>query len=479
MSMMNRRALTLIAGLGSLLLGACSGVGDGNSLKSLAIASSTDTTVTYDSLKAGSVSDVTSYQCISNNLTLYGVFTKNSSVGSFTDRATWTSADPNIVKVSNGDIPVPGVDGSFYVRGTLIPVGPGSTTVTANYLDLSTSTTVNVAAPTEITMEPHDPRLAVNTVQGFRITAKLDGILQDVTAATIPTVAFSPVDDTVAKAELSGGVPFVTALAVAGPLTLNVTLPICSRVLSTTVRVAAIPDGGLLLQHEAGFNGELVVASNEALKAMVDFGDGPEQDVTTQSTYAVDTTDTSATTRISSSSNFVTALLAGSEATVAAKCCQRDLNADGDFLDAGEASTATSNAIGITPVAGTLTAFAVSPDNGSGEQYTNQQFTVTGTFDGGARTQPITRFVTWSVTDPSTATATTAATTSPLFAIAAGTFSLNAGLGVSTLPPTGAKLTEAKPLTVTATLNSALQPSTALAPVVTTFTLTPLAAPAP
>jgi hypothetical protein len=436
------------------------------------VVSQSDTTVTYDSLKAGTVTDVTAYQCISSNLTLYGVFTKNNSVGSFTERATWSSADQNIVKVSNADIPVPGQDGSFYVRGTLVPVSSGSTTVTANYLDLSASITVHVAAPTEVTLEPADPRIAINTVQGFRITAKLDGVIQDVTAATIPTIAFSPVDDTVATAALSSGLPYVTGLATGGPLNLGITLPICSQTLATTVRVAPIVN--LVLQHEDGFTGNLFVGTNESLKTMADFGDGPEQDVTAQSIYAVDTTDTTATTRISATSNFVTALTAGAVANVSAKCCQRDRNADGDILDDGEAATFTSNAVEFTPVAGTLTAFAVSPADGSGEQYTNHQFTVTGTFDGAA-TQPITRYVTWSVTDPSTATSTTAATATSLFSIGSGTFSATAGLGLSTLPPTGAKLTEAKPLTVTSTLLSTLQPSTALSPVVTTFTLTPLA----
>lgn len=478
MSMMKRRALTLVAGLGSLLLAACSGVGEGNALKSLVIASSSDTTLTYDDLKAGTVDDAVAYQCISSGLTLYGLFTKENSVGSFTDRATWTSADESIVKVSNGDIAVPGQEDSFYIHGTLIPVGVGSTTVTARYLDLTASIPVHVAAPSEITMEPSDPRIAINTVQGFSIRAKLDGVPEDITVRTVPTVAFSPVNDTVATAGLSSGVPFVTGLAQGGPLTLNVTLPICGQVLSTTVRVAPIVT--LDLQHEPGFSGELIVPTNEALKTMADFGEGPEQDVTTQSTYAVDvSSDATATSRIASSSNFVTATTAGALASVSAQCCARDRNADGDILDEGEAAVYTSNLLPITPVAGTLTAFSISPTDGSGEQYTNQQFSVTGTFDSGAPTQPITRFVTWKVTDPATATSTTEATVSPLFAIGSGTFISTAGLGVSQLPPTAAKITVATPLTVTATLVSSLQPDTELPAISTTFTLTPLTEPAP
>lgn len=479
MSMMNRRALTLIAGLGSVLLGACSGVGDGNSLESLAIAANGDTTVTYDSLKAGEVADIKSYQCFTSSLVLYGLFTKDGSVGSFTDRATWTSADPNIVKVSNADIAVPGqAEGTFYVRGTLIPVNPGSTTVTAKYLDLTASIPVMVAAPTEVTMQPSNPRIGINTVQPFRVTAKLDGVLQDVTTAALPTVAFSPVNDAVATSGLSNAAPYVTGLATGGPLTLNVTLPVCGQVLSTAVTVAPITS--LNLQYEADFatDGTLVVGTNQALKTMADFGDGgAQQDVTAASTYAVDvSTDATATSRISATSNYVTAIAAGSFANVTAKCCQLDRNADGDVLDDGEAALFTSAALPITPVTGTLTSYAVAPDNGSGEQYTNQQFTATGTFDG-SRTQLITRFVSWSVTDPSTATATTPALASTQFTIGNGSFSSTAGLGVS--PLTGARLTEAKPLTVTATLLSALQPTTNLPAVTTTFTLTPLTTPAP
>ncbi|MDB5968130.1 MAG: hypothetical protein JWQ90_580 [Hydrocarboniphaga sp.] len=475
MSMTNRRALTFAAGLGSLLLSACSGVGDGNSLQSLVVVPAAETTLTFDDLKAGNIPDATAYQCMTSGLTLYGLFTKDNSFGNFTDRATWSSANPDIVKVSNADIAVPGQDDLFYIRGTLVPTGTGSTVVTAEYLDRTASITVNVAAPTEITLDTVDPRIAVNSQVAIPVSAKLDGIRRPlINPSTPPVVAFDPVNDALATVAASTvtGFPVVTGLAEGGPLTLNVTLPICGQVLSTTVQVAKITT--LHLQHEAGFTGDLVVGTNEALKTMADFGAGPEQDVTSQSSYAVDVTDSTATTRIASSLNFVSALAAGDLANVVAKCCTHDRNADGDVLDDDETAAATSDPLPITPVTGTLTAFGITPADGSVEQYTNQQFTVAGTFDGD-RSQPITRFVTWAVTDPSTATATTAATTSPLFSIGSGTLSVNAGLSLVQFPPVGAKITAPTPLTVTATLLSSVQPDTDLPAQSTTFTLTPLA----
>jgi hypothetical protein len=473
MSMMNRRALTLMAGLATLALSACSGVGDGNSLQSLVIVSSANSAVTFDELEAGGDTDTNAYECLASGLKLFGLFNKDDSAGDFTSRATWSSANPAIAKISNGDVPIPGSDGLFFAYGIIVPVAPGSTVVTAKYLDLTADITVHVQAAGALTIEPQNPRLAVNTRQGFVITTVIDGIKYDVTAIANPTVAFSPVADTIATVGYSSGFPFVTALANTGPLNLNFTLPACNQTLTTTVRVAPIT--ALTITHEPGFGGEIVVKTNEKLKTMADFGDGPEQDVSAAATYTV-SGDTTATDRVVPLINYVGAVSAGSAVSISAKCCALDRTNDGDTADADEAaSDVASNALSITPVAGTLGSFSIAPLNASVAQYTDQQFTAIGQFsgDGGTtHTQPITRYVAWSQTDPATSLA------SPLLSI--GTSSVtnpNAGLASTPRSPfVDNKITAATPLTISATPIDSIQPDTDLPAQTTTLTLTPLAA---
>lgn len=465
MSMIKSRALAVVAGLSALLLSACS-TGDGNSLKSIVIAPLNDATLTYDDLEAGGI-DADAYLCVSTALSLYGLFSQHDSVGAFQDRAEWSSSNPAIAKVSNGSEPVPGEAADvFYSKGVVVPVAPGTVTITAKYLDMTASIPITVKAPTNIVMEPLDFRMAPNTRQGIRVTALLDGIKQDISGvATV--AAFEPVSDTVATVAIDTAGPVVTALATSStPLNLAVTLPVCGQTLNTTVRVAA--PQSLALQHEAGFSGDLVVNTNESLKTLVNFGDGPEQDVTTQASYSVDvSTDATATDRVTALSYYATASAAGAAANVVAKCCLLDRNDDGDTADDGEAETTTSNPLAITPVAATLTSFAISPLAATVEQYSSQQFTAMGTFDGGARTQPITRFVNWSVSSITL-----------MQSFVNSTISSAAGL---TLPViTADRITaNSDPITITAALSSTITPSTAATPLTTTLVVTSQATPAP
>jgi hypothetical protein len=472
MSMMNRRALTLMAGLAALALSGCSGVGDGNALKSLSITSSANTSITFDELKAGGDTDTNAYECIASGLKLYGLFNQKNSVGDFTSRAVWTSANPAIAKVSNADVPIPGQDGLFFAFGTIIPVAPGTTVITAKYLDLSANITVHVQTPGPLTIEPQNPRLARNSQQGFQITTVIDGIKHDVTIAANPTVAFSPVADTLATVAYQSGIPFVTALATTGPLTLNFALPACNQTLTTTVSVAPIT--ALTITHEPGFSGDIVVNTNEKLKTMVDFGDGPEQDVSAAATYTtVDASSGAAVTdRVVPLLNYVGAVTAGGAVNISAKCCAADRDGDGNLTGADEAAeNVTSNALTVTPVAGTLTAFSIAPLNASVAQYTDQQFTATGQFTGG-QMQPITRYVTWTQIDPATSLA------SALLSFGSNSItSSRAGLATATRSPfVDNRITAPTPLTIQATLVDSLQPDTDLAPQTTTLTLTPLAA---
>lgn len=445
------------ASAGALALGACNGVGDGNSLDRIHIVPAEFST-TLEGIQ-DQYTDLDAYQCAPRSLNLFGTFTRgDDDIGDFTTRANWVSDNPAIARVSNGDIASP-VDSTITLgKGVIVPGNVGETTIRANYLDLQATITVKVAAPTDFTITPANPYLTLHSRQGLQLHAKLGGVETNLTAVDgtpLVKAAFNPASDTLATVAVSRAVPIVTALGVTGsPLTLELTLPYCNQVVSTTINVA-VP-ASLDLTHEEGFNGgELIVNTNELLTLKANFGEGIEpQDLTSQAAFsrANDATDSDAASRLSVGTGVVTALKAGAAVPVRAACCAIDLNGDGDTADEGETAAYTSNSLSITPVAGDLTSFTIAPLAPTVVSGETQQFTAQGTFDNGARTQPITRQVTWSSGDRTVA----AFPGSPI------------GLMQSV-----ANLTETDTAEITATPNTGIDGTTVTAPIKTTVTVTP------
>ena len=124
-------------------LAGCSGIGDGVAMERLIISAERSS----GSTDTGDYKAVV-YECLTTSLRLDAEFTngqRNSSTNPYTARATWTSSDESVVRVSNRDIPVPGADdGSVFIAGTLVPVAPGTATVTASFAGLSESIEVEV-----------------------------------------------------------------------------------------------------------------------------------------------------------------------------------------------------------------------------------------------------------------------------------------------------------------------------------------------
>lgn len=140
-------------------LAGCGGLGEGNTIEKIEIVPATRLTQ-VESFEQGDTYLVP--QCLRDEVIVLATFTDGSQVN-FSRRATWSSSDPSVVQVSNGDIPIvlatnnPADDGSFYEHatvkytgGTLIPAGtPGQTAViTAKFASLSASMTVEIRKPT-------------------------------------------------------------------------------------------------------------------------------------------------------------------------------------------------------------------------------------------------------------------------------------------------------------------------------------------
>jgi hypothetical protein len=154
-----KHALNLIAtALLATSLAACDAIGDGNTIESLEVLPANGAT----QLKVFEPGDTHKlFQCLRDELLVKATFTDGTEAN-FSGRAIWTSSDPSVVEVSNGEIPAtflvgnPAADGTFYesqttnfVSGTLIPRGtPGQTAViTARFSKLSASMTVEIRKP--------------------------------------------------------------------------------------------------------------------------------------------------------------------------------------------------------------------------------------------------------------------------------------------------------------------------------------------
>jgi PKD repeat protein len=191
-----KHALNLAAALLLIFgLAACDSIGDGSTLEKLEIVPASNSTQ-LKNFELGD--DYKLFECLRDELIARATFT-DGTVANFNSRVTWTSSDPAIVAVSNGDLPVvfatgnPADDGSFYEhesfkysQGTVVPLGqPGQqATITAKFASLSASLTVEIRKPTlSIVAVPEDDPAAASspyylgqdTSQRLAVLANLDG----------------------------------------------------------------------------------------------------------------------------------------------------------------------------------------------------------------------------------------------------------------------------------------------------------------
>lgn len=287
MRVMKRAAQTIAAAGMVLALAACDGVGDGSKPEALSI------------VKSGFPSSpAKAFTCTREQLLLVGRFT-SGELGEFSSRARWSSSDHSVLRVSNGEIPVPGQDGAFFVRGQLIPVAPGTATITATAFGLSESLEVEVDEPGEIYVSAvgyadeaaakTEVNIARTTRQQLSVTALIDGHPEDITASA--ALEFVAPDDTVAtfvKDRNGNNTNTIQASANKdGSLIVRAKFLTCDPdeppELSISVKQ---PNDTLILRREIkdDTRSKFVVGTSEIFRVYADFnGDGlAEQDLSTQ-----------------------------------------------------------------------------------------------------------------------------------------------------------------------------------------------------
>lgn len=332
------------------------------------------------------------FECIRNPITATLYFS-DGSAGNFTNRVVWSSSNPAVVRVSNGDEPAPAPSTGFFANGILTPVAPGTATVTANYLGLSDSIQVSVGTPTNLKVHVVNPqngqridpadnsvRIGVSTLQDLSVTAALDGVETNLDGAA--SWAFDAPNTAVATIDAGSGT--VTGVAAGGPLVARASFSPCA--LTAAMNVSVAPVQALSIVPEFG-NANLIVPNSELFSVYADFGNGPEQDVSLQATLTSGSTTAGQFSGAIGATNLLFALAAGGPFDITATLKQGD-------------ATITSPPVSVTTVTDTLQSIAVTPASASVVAGSNEvaTFTVTGNYLSGA-TQPVTRLASWTTTD--------------------------------------------------------------------------------
>ena len=296
---------------------------------------------------------------LTQQLTATGTFSDSSTLD-VTAQATWTATTPAIATVAAG--------------GLVSTVAIGSTPVTATLNSISGSTTITVAAAAlvSIAITPANPAVSIGATQQLTATGTYtDGSTMDLTA----TAAWTSSDPTLATVDAAG---LATAVAAGAP-TITATQSGISGTTTLTIAAAALVS--------------IAVAPGSA-----SIDAGSDQPFAATGTYTdLSTKDITATVTWSTSDPTIATITAAGDAT---------------GVGAGSATiTATQGAISGTAtlavVASPLVSIAITPANPSIAAGTTQQLTATGTY-ADSSTRDLTAQVTWSTSDPTIATITTA-----------------------------------------------------------------------
>jgi len=390
------RATLIAVSLGLAVVG-CNPIGDGVGPVSLMVSSPT--------LAPGTTS-ARAYRCLPSLLTAVLTFS-DGSTGNFSNRVRWTSSNPSVIAVSNGDLPVPGVTNSFYPIGTMVASSStsGTAVITADFSGLTSSINVDTGVPTAFTVKTVDAqtglsttpsgnsfRIGPGTSQDLTVTALVDNIEQNVEGAA--TWVIETPNTAVATISPSAGV--VAGFSSGGPLVARADFQACGVSARTSVSVANIQSISLAPEFTSnGAADNLFLLNSERIRVLADFGNGPEQDISLFSTLTSSQTSVAAFNPILGATNILTAITAGGPVTIGATHVQ-------------STTTLTAPDIVVTTVDGTLQTVAISPTTGSIVIGQDRPliFHALGTYADG-RTQDISRRAVWTSSDTTVATVST------------------------------------------------------------------------
>mgnify|MGYP003148074475 FL=1 len=331
--------------------------------------------------------EITLNQCFEGSLAALVVFS-NGQVANFLQQGGFprpvelSSSDESVVRVSDGTLPVPLLENQAYVRGALLPVGPGTATITAKYSSLEEQIQVTVQPPGGVEVRPGTQTVARGATQLFDVFAILNGTERDVTPLVIWSLEDengNPMDPTKARISATG---VLEGRELGGPYVVKAGLTACATpdLLPATVdaedlraQVSVKEAQGLVLERlDQTFDEEgaplpappLIVATSQVFKTFATFADPADgrHDVTPQSRCEVIEPGLPEG-EVSGRAIFVTALGAGLLQSLAVTEPDNPLLVQAEFGDEEAGEALTSNALEVEIVQGVLEAIRISPEN--------------------------------------------------------------------------------------------------------------------
>jgi trimeric autotransporter adhesin len=334
----------------------------------------------------------------SGQFTATGIYTDNSTQN-LTTAVIWSSSDAGVAAVSNAT-------GS---NGFATALGQGAATIGAAFAGVSGSTTLNVtpASLVSLTVIPANPSTPKGTAQQFTVTGTYtDHSTQDLTSS----VSWSSSDPSVVAISNAAGTNGLAATLATGSVTVTAGLGIVSGSTGLTVTPATLVSIAVIPANPS-------IADGTALQfaATGTYTDGSAQPLTQAATW--------------SSSDTTVATISNAAGTngLASSAGQGTAN-----ITATVGSIAGSTLLTVTPAS--LLSIAVTPVTPSITNRSNEQFTATGSYTDGSM-QNLTTAVTWTSSNPVTATISNAAGSNGLaVAAAVGSTSIGATLGSISSP---------------------------------------------
>ena len=184
----------------------------------------------------GSTDELVIFQCSEARPQAVLTFSNDAQIDLLNDAflgfdTEFSSSDEPVFKVSDGTLAIPGSPESVYRKGILLPIAPGTATLTVRYSDLNDTIPVEVRGPDAIEVRPQQQTVALSTSFDFRAIATQDGEEVDITSGVLWTLedAQGETVDVEVGGINGGGTPGrVVALAEAEGLTAKATLTACA-----------------------------------------------------------------------------------------------------------------------------------------------------------------------------------------------------------------------------------------------------------
>ena len=277
---------------------------------------------------------------------------------------------------------LPGSGNAQLAKGTILPVAPGTATITAEFLGQTASLEVQVDALTGLRIEPAQSTTAIGATRNQDVFGLVDG--EELLLDSFAQFTFD--GDSEAIADVSANAGTITGLA-AGTLTSRVLMDFCDEEVTADVEIAPVQT--LTLSKEFDGTNELVVNTTELYTTTAEFANGDTQDLSFQVTLQSSNEDIALFNRAFGLTNALFGL-AADPAPV-----QITARFDTTPEDEEDDAFVLSQAIDVTIVDATLDSLAITPDPLEIDGLGQGQLSVTGTYDGGTRTQSLDRHVLW------------------------------------------------------------------------------------